>query len=69
MTDKYRYIVAEELERELLRAKAELAAMPDAPAYRTKHQRYVVKHWPKRIEAARKAADVHHEMAKDWGIK
>lgn len=64
-----RYIVAEALERELARAQATLAARPDAPAYLTRHERYVVKHWPKRIAASRRNADLNAELAKSWEVK
>lgn len=64
-----RYIVAEALERELAQAKATLAANPTAPAYTTRHERYVVKNWPKRIAASRRNADLNAELAKSWEVK
>ena len=64
-----RYIVAEALERELAQAKATLAANPTAPAYTTRHERYVVKNWPKRIAASRRNADLNADLAKSWEVK
>ena len=64
-----RYIVAEALERELAQAKATLAANPTAPAYTTRHERYVVKNWPRRIAASRRNADLNAELAKSWEVK